>query len=117
MCSSDLGFAPIYDSGSSLGFDKSAAHILAGYGISCKPFKNSHEQQLGLVSSFDWIDFSKLSDCGIIIEETFSRDGASDYLDGGRIRAIAASVMERVQKLEKESCSTSRRGLFQNHKI
>lgn len=112
-----LGFAPIYDSGSSLGFDKSAAHILAGYGISCKPFKNSHEQQLGLVSSFDWIDFSKLSDCGIIIEETFSRDGAPDYLDGGRIRAIAASVMERVQKLEKESCSTSRRVLFQNHKI
>ncbi len=50
--------APIFDSGTSLGYDK-LPHRL-DKDIKCKPFKASHEKQLELVRSFDWIDFSKL---------------------------------------------------------
>lgn len=34
-----LGFAPIYDSGSSLGYDKLASQIRSQTEITCKPFK------------------------------------------------------------------------------
>ena len=36
-----LGMAPIYDSGSSLGYDKVAAEIRRGQNIFCKPFKTT----------------------------------------------------------------------------
>ena len=51
------GMAPIYDSGSSLGYDKVAPEIRAEQDIECKPFKKHHEEQLKLVTDFSWIDF------------------------------------------------------------
>ena len=57
-----LGMAPIYDSGSSLGYDKVAGQIRGELDIECKPFKKHHIEQLKLVSDFSWIDFSRLSD-------------------------------------------------------
>ena len=38
-----LGAAPIFDSGSSFGYDKLPFEILSGKHITCKPFKNHHE--------------------------------------------------------------------------
>lgn len=52
-----LGAAPIYDSGTSLGYDMLANQISADRDITCKPFKKHHIEQLKLVSSFGWIDF------------------------------------------------------------
>ena len=57
-----LGFAPIYDSGSSLGYDKVVAQMRLERDVQCKPFKNHHSEQIKLVSDFGWIDFEKLSD-------------------------------------------------------
>ena len=54
-----LGAAPIYDSGTSLWFDKPTAMIRADAKTICKPFKTSHEEQIGLVQDFDWLDFSR----------------------------------------------------------
>ena len=45
-----LGFAPIYDSGSSLGYDKTPGQIRSGKEVVCKPFKNHHAEQLKPVS-------------------------------------------------------------------
>ena len=55
-----LGAAPIFDSGSSLGYDKLTPQILSARAIECKPFKKTHHEQLKLVTSFGWIDFDRL---------------------------------------------------------
>lgn len=96
-----MGMAPIYDSGSSLGYDKMAAQIRSGRDVICKPFKTSHEGQLKLVSSFSWIDYEKLSDVKEIIKETFSEERTADYMDEARVNAIADTVEKRIQYLSK----------------
>ena len=57
-----FGFAPIYDSGSSLGYDKMSGQMRSERDVICKPFKNHHAEQLKLVSDFSWINFDALSD-------------------------------------------------------
>lgn len=94
-----IGMAPIYDSGSSLGYDKMAMQIYAEKDIICKPFKKSHVEQLKLVSSFKWIDFGKLSGVKELILETFTEEGASDYMDEARIQAICDTTQKRIENL------------------
>lgn len=91
--------APIFDSGSSLGYDKLPGQILAGRGIECKPFKKTHEEQLRLVSDFAWVDIAALCDMPEVIREVFSQAG--EYADRARIDAIAASVERRIGALER----------------
>lgn len=96
-----LGFAPIFDSGSSLGYDKVTAQIRAGRDITCKPFKKHHTEQLKLVSSFDWIDFEKLKDVESMITAVLSDEKNGEFIDESRISAIASAVGERVQILRE----------------
>lgn len=96
-----LGFAPIFDSGSSLGYDKAVTQLRAGWGVECKPFKKSHAEQLKLVSDFSWIDFDKLSDIGKVIANVLSQGQAHGFLDAERIAVLADAAGERVQTLEK----------------
>lgn len=96
-----MGFAPIYDSGTSLGYDKVAAQIRTEWGIICKPFKKHHEEQLKLVTSFEWIDFDKMSDVEELIVDTLTTDGAKDFIDENRVKAIAFSVKKRIGNLKK----------------
>ena len=90
--------APIYDSGSSLGYDKLTPQIRSRRNITCKPFKRTHQDQLRLVTSFDWLDLSKLDDVDQDIREVFT--GAEEFIDKERVEAIAASVNQRIQMLE-----------------
>lgn len=99
-----LGFAPIYDSGSSLGYDKLASQIHSEQNISCKPFKNKHAEQLKLVSSLDWVDFNALSEVWNIISETISDAVTAGFADKSRIDVIARSAEKRVDNLQKLSC-------------
>ena len=96
-----IGFAPIYDSGSSLGYDKMPSQIRRGKDIKCKPFKSHHEEQLKLVTDFSWIDFDSLKDVDRLIANTLSSDGANEYIDDNRIDAIIASVCQRIDDLSK----------------
>lgn len=96
-----LGFAPIYDSGSSLGYDKMPAQIRSGQGIICKPFKNHHEEQLKLVSDFSWIDFERLKDIDGLIEEVLTAEGTEAYMDETRVQAIKESVRRRMEHLSR----------------
>lgn len=93
------GFAPIYDSGTSLGYDKLVGQIRSGKGVVCKPFKVHHEEQLKLVSDFGWIDFGKLSDVKNLIAKTLSAGNTKEYADESRIKAIAETVDRRIQTL------------------
>ena len=92
-----LGPAPIYDSGSSLGYDKLTPQIRSGAGITCKPFKRTHQDQLRLVTSFDWLDFSNLNGVDQDIRVVFA--GAEEFIDKERVEAIIASVNQRIQML------------------
>lgn len=96
-----LGFAPIYDSGSSLGYDKMPAQMRSEKEVVCKPFKNHHTEQLKLVSDFSWIDFDSLSDIGELITNVLSADGAKDYMDENRIRAIIGAAQRRIEQLSQ----------------
>ena len=95
-----LGFAPVYDSGSSLGYDKLTTEIRIGKNIDCKPFKKKHEEQLKLVTSFDWIDFSKLSDAGDMVREVFSDPQAKELISENRKEAIAQMVERHIESLQ-----------------
>ncbi|MDE7311246.1 MAG: excisionase [Eubacterium sp.] len=92
-----LGAAPIYDSGTSLWFDKPVAMIQAGAKVSCKPFKSSHEQQVQLVSDFSWLDFCALSG---IEEEWREIVKGSVFVEQARCEAICKGLSERVKWLE-----------------
>lgn len=98
-----IGAAPIFDSGSSLGYDKLPSAILSGKDIGCKPFKKKHEDQLKLITSLDWIDFGRLRGVEEVIRTVFS--DASEYIDERRINAIVASVNRRIDNLEQLAMS------------
>lgn len=96
-----IGFAPIYDSGSSLGYDKMPAQIRSGQDITCKPFKKHHEEQLKLVSDFSWIDFERLKDVDSLIEEVLTAEGTEAYMDETRVQAIKESARRRTDHLSR----------------
>lgn len=95
-----IGFAPIYDSGSSLGYDKVASQIRSQADITCKPFKKSHADQIKLVSDFSWIDFDSLSNVDEIIRETMAVEEAQELIDERRIAAITDGVRKRIDTLQ-----------------
>ena len=95
-----LGFAPIYDSGSSLGYNSLLSQIDTEKNITCKPFKRRHNEQIKLVTSFDWIDFSKLSDAGDMVREVFSDPQAKELISENRKEAIAQMVERHIESLQ-----------------
>lgn len=92
-----IGAAPIFDSGSSLGYDKLAGMILSGRGIECKPFKKTHKEQLKLVSSFDWVDFDRLAGSRQEIQDVLEQAG--EFVDAARRDAILSTYDERLENL------------------
>ena len=92
-----IGAAPIFDSGTSLGYNKEDARLSKI--ILCKPFKKSHGEQLRLVSSFDWIDFSRLDGIENDIAELMSTSEAVSVLGENRYAAVADFVNERIERI------------------
>ena len=100
-----LGMAPVFDSGTSLGYDKVAPEIRQGRDIICKPFKKHHEEQVKLVRDFSWINFDRLSDVRQLITDTFSADNVCEYIDHNRVDAIADMVERRIEYIKQLSQS------------
>lgn len=92
-----IGAAPIFDSGSSLGYDKLPNQILSLRAAECKPFKKTHAEQLKLVTSFEWIDFDKLNGVEEDIRRVF--DQAGEYMDEARKSAIISAFSSRLGNL------------------
>jgi hypothetical protein len=93
--------APIYDSGSSLGYDKLPGQMKSEKDVGCKPFKNHHAEQLQLVQSFEWLDLSKLADVEDVIRGILSQDTDENYIDEYRIQAVVNAVKRRIENLEQ----------------
>lgn len=96
-----IGVAPIFDSGSSLGYDKLPAQILSGKDIDCKPFKKKHEEQLRLVTNYDWINFAALRNIDEDIRNVFKEAGM--YADENRIEVVISSVKRRISNLQAKA--------------
>lgn len=96
-----LGMAPVFDSGSAMGYDRNISRIYADHNTICKPFKKHHEEQLKLVSSFAWINFGALSDVSDLIRETLSNEQAVDFIGADRTDAIVQTVEKRIRTLQK----------------
>ncbi len=101
-----INAAPIFDSGSSLGFDKLTTKFYKDIG--CKPFKKTHEEQIKLVASFDWIDFSKIRNAESDISDFLATPDTESFIDKERRDAIVNFIENRTQQLEKIA--------LQNHK-
>lgn len=91
--------APIFDSGTSLGYDKLSHRLNTD--IKCRPFSKSHETQLHFVTSFDWIDFSKLDDIEDEISEIMSSEQAKAILGDTRHAEISDFMKKRIKSLEQ----------------
>jgi hypothetical protein len=89
-----LGFAPIYDSGTSFWYQTPAI----GSATQSKPFKDTHREQIKLVNNFSWYDKQKLVGISETIKEIFSN---SDRIDTDRVNKIAESVEVRTKQIGK----------------
>ena len=92
-----VGAAPVYDSGSSMWFNKATHLIKAGArGAICKPFKTDHSDQIKLVSSFDWFDINKLKG----IDEEFNEIlKHSEDINSRRRKVLCDVLNDRVKML------------------
>lgn len=97
----DLGFiktAPLFDNGTSLGCSFLTREFGKIDDTGCKPFVRSFEQQLKLVSSFDWMDIdslnSTLDDVGSLLQ-------TKGFIDRERIDAIIQLLESRMDSLER----------------
>ena len=98
-----IGVAPIFDSGSALGYDKLASQISNEKAVVCKPFKKSHKEQLKLVKSFEWINFDAIKDFDNEIRKVLS--SAKEYADAIRIESIANAFTKRYAYLYEMAMS------------
>ena len=73
--------------------------------VESKPFKRKHAEQLKLVSSFDWLDISKLDGIEDDILSIFADDKVNQYIDHERAMAIASQVRTRIGILERIAAS------------
>ena len=88
-----IGAAPIFDSGTSLWFNRSEDQIKNAE-IKCKPFKKHHSEQIKLVSDISRYDFSKLDGIDNDIREVL-KDQKPERVD-----LISESVRNRIETLQ-----------------
>jgi len=100
-----LGFAPIYDSGSSLGYDKRVMQIRRQSDIVCKPFKKTHSDQIKLVSDFSWISFDNLADVPEMIYDYLTQEEVSEFIEESRALAVSETVRKRIETLRETANS------------
>ena len=89
-----IGAAPIFDSGTSLWFNRSEDQIKNAE-IKCKPFKKHHSEQIKLVSDISRYDFSKLDGIDNDIREVL-KDQKPERVD-----LISESVRNRIDVLQR----------------
>ena len=91
------GIAPIYDNGTSLWSDTPNTRI-GGPGKS-KPFRTTHEEQITLASSLDFVNFSVLSDIADVVQEIYRQ---SPFIDNDRCDRLGRALLSRIKLLKRE---------------
>ena len=93
-----IGFAPIFDNGSSLWYDETTFRIRSDRTLKSKPFKGKHHEQINLINDFNWLDLNCLD--GIESEIIGICQGA-ERLNDERIQAISNGVCARIEDLRE----------------
>ena len=91
-----LGPAPIFDNGTSLGWDLLTREIPGRIGEKSKPFRKTFSEQLALVTDFGWIDFDALYGALEKVREILATEG---FLDADRIEAVTGLLASRIDSL------------------
>lgn len=107
-----IGPAPIYDSGSSLWFSKPLGLIRADGKLTCKPFKQDHNEQIKLVTSFDWLDLSALDGVEEEVRDIFR---GSLFVDEARSDAICLALRGRIERLREMVYSRNSQAWVDDH--
>ena len=95
-----IGTTPVYDSGTSLWYDRPADRISPRNVPECKPFRKRQEDQLELVSSFRWFDASALDWIAEDIQEILSAYPRNTHMSEKRKEAISRVVQRRAYMVE-----------------
>lgn len=95
------GFAPIFDTGTSLRYDTPYDEIDADYDIPALPFDKTHSQQIKLVKNKDRFDLSKLKQLPEFVRQTLSR---GDIIKRSRADVLTKVIEKRISSLDKELC-------------
>lgn len=90
------GAAPIFDCGTSMWCNEPTTMIHPMAKQPSKPFKNDHAEQIKLVSSFEWLDFSALSG---IEDEFYEILSGSAFIDEARRDSLCYGLRKRVEML------------------
>ena len=92
------GFAPMFDTGSSLGYNMQTEWIRERYVPRSRTFSRSHEEQIRLVGTFDWMDLDRLMGMDDYILDIF--EGYERYIDRDRAEAVSGFLLDRIDKLK-----------------
>lgn len=91
-----MGMAPIFDSGTSMWYNKASNYIKPIKADESKPFKKNHSEQIKLVDDFSWIDFNSLKDIGDAANDIYSK---SAHIDAKRRSQLCYAVEYRIKML------------------
>lgn len=90
--------APIFDSGNSLWYEKSAAEVAAGdWSFAARPYGPEPERQLALVGSIAWFDPASLE--GFVDEAVSLLEKSAQVRVPGRLDYVVAGLRERVRSV------------------
>ena len=96
-----VSMAPIFDSGSCLGFDKIPEDIVKQNLVESKPFKKNPFEQLDLVDDYSFLKDKDLDQIPIIANNILI-EYKDDRLDDKRIDAIVKSIRTRIDYLKEK---------------
>ena len=93
------GFAPIFDTGSSLGYNMQRQWIREGHEPQSRTFSRFHKEQIRLVGTFDWMDLDRLIGMDDYILDVF--EGYERYIDRDRAEAVSGFLLDRIDRLRR----------------
>lgn len=93
-----IGTAPIYDSGTSLFYNRNKCRFGE---LKTKPFKAEFHEQIKLVSSFDWLDFSRLSSFDNEVYNILSELTNMEFISESKRNEIAQFVKTQIENITK----------------
>lgn len=96
-----IGFAPIFDCGTSLRYDTPSIYIDTDLNVESQPFASFHDEQIKLVSNPKAFDLSRLDGVEKDIAEIFADERAAAYIDKTRHEKIIGIVTARISRLEQ----------------
>lgn len=93
-----IGMAPIFDCGNSMWYNQPTSKInTENADTASRTFKNSHAEQIKLVTTFDWLDHEKLNVLEAICNEVFA---TNPFMDDFRKEKLCKALAVRVEELK-----------------